>query len=136
MTVFTKNRDRLLDAEVAARFMTAVLAHGEIKLLLSNDHFSVDGTLIDGESKSIRAKMARTNRRSQAATGNAISKVRGDGTIPMRALPIPMLSSTARATARRRSSATSGVPWSRTGTALSSRQGLKLSNYGARLRVA
>src|SRR4249920_894799 len=47
VTVFTKNRDRLLDAEVAAKFMTAVLAHREIKPLLSNDHFSVDGTLID-----------------------------------------------------------------------------------------
>jgi transposase len=40
VTVFTKNRDRLLDAEVAAKLMTAVLAHREIKPLLSNDHFS------------------------------------------------------------------------------------------------
>jgi transposase len=58
VTVFTKNRDRLLDAEVAAKFMTAVLAHREIKPLLSNDHFSVDGTLIDAWAslKSFRAK--------------------------------------------------------------------------------
>jgi transposase len=57
-TVFTKNRDRLLDAEVAAKFMAAVLAHREVKPLLSNDHFSVDGTLIEAWAslKSFRAK--------------------------------------------------------------------------------
>ena len=57
-TVFTKNRDRLLDAEVAAKFMAAVLAHREGKPLLSNDHFSVDGTLVEAWAslKSFRAK--------------------------------------------------------------------------------
>jgi transposase len=57
-TVFTKNRDRLLDAEVAGKFMAAVLAHREIKPLLSSDHFSVDGTLIEAWAslKSFRAK--------------------------------------------------------------------------------
>jgi len=57
-TVFTKNRDRLLDAEVAAKFMAAVLAHREVKPLLSNDHFSVDGTLVEAWAslKSFRAK--------------------------------------------------------------------------------
>ena len=46
-TVFTKNRDRLLDAEVAAKFMAAVLAHAQVKPLLSSEHFSVDGTLVE-----------------------------------------------------------------------------------------
>ena len=57
-TVFTKNRDRLLDAEVAAKFMAAVLANREVKPLLSNDHFSVDGTLVEAwaSRKSFRAK--------------------------------------------------------------------------------
>ena len=57
-TVFTKNRNRLLDADVAAKFMAAVLAHREIKPLLSSDHFSVDGTLIEAWAslKSFRAK--------------------------------------------------------------------------------
>jgi transposase len=57
-TVFTKNRDRLLDADVAAKFMTAVLAHREVKPLLSNDHFSVDGTLVEAWAslKSFRAR--------------------------------------------------------------------------------
>ena len=57
-TVFTKNRDRLLDADVATKFMAAVLAHREVKPLLSNDHFSVDGTLVEAWAslKSFRAK--------------------------------------------------------------------------------
>lgn len=46
-TVFTKNRDRLLDADVAAKFMSELLAHKEVRKLLSDEHFSVDGTLIE-----------------------------------------------------------------------------------------
>jgi Transposase DDE domain len=40
-------RDRLLEAEVAAKFLKAVLDHAQIKPLLSDEHFSVDGTLIE-----------------------------------------------------------------------------------------
>ena len=46
-SVFSKNRDRLLEGEIAARFLTSVLAQPQVKRLLSNDHFSVDGTLIE-----------------------------------------------------------------------------------------
>jgi transposase len=46
-TVFTKNRDRLLDGDVAAKFMAAVLSQARVKQLLSDEHFSVDGTLIE-----------------------------------------------------------------------------------------
>ena len=46
-SVFSKNRDRLLDGDVAAKFLAAVLAQPRVKRLLSNDHFSVDGTLIE-----------------------------------------------------------------------------------------
>ncbi len=46
-TTFTKNRDRLLAGEVAAKFLAAVLAHPKVKRLLSSEHFSVDGTLIE-----------------------------------------------------------------------------------------
>lgn len=46
-TVFSKNRDRLLDADVAAKFMEQLLAHKEVRKLLSDEHFSVDGTLIE-----------------------------------------------------------------------------------------
>ena len=45
-TVFSKNRDRLLTTDIAQKFLAAILAHREIAPLLSNEHFSVDGTLI------------------------------------------------------------------------------------------
>jgi transposase len=46
-SVFSKNRDRLLDGDIAAKFMRAVLEQPRVKRLLSTDHFSVDGTLIE-----------------------------------------------------------------------------------------
>ena len=57
-SVFSKNRDRLLEADVAAKFLAAVLAHPQVKPLLSDEHFSVDGTLIEAwaSMKSFRAK--------------------------------------------------------------------------------
>ena len=45
-TVFTKNRDRLLTTAMARKVMAAILAHREVAPLLSDEHFSVDGTLI------------------------------------------------------------------------------------------
>jgi transposase len=57
-TVFTHNRDRLLEAEVAREFLGALLALPRVKTLISSDHFSVDGTLIDAwaSMKSFRPK--------------------------------------------------------------------------------
>jgi transposase len=57
-TVFTHNRDRLLEAEVAREFLAALLALPKVKRLLSDDHFTVDGTLIDAwaSMKSFRPK--------------------------------------------------------------------------------
>lgn len=46
-TVFCKNRDRLLKGDVAQRFLEEVLDHARVRGLLSDDHFSVDGTLIE-----------------------------------------------------------------------------------------
>ena len=45
-TVFTKNRDRLMTTDISRKVMAAILAHREIALPLSDEHFSVDGTLI------------------------------------------------------------------------------------------
>src|SRR6476660_5048389 len=57
-SVFSKNRDRLLEGEIAAKFLAAVLAQPKVKRLLSSDHFSVDGTLIEAWAsiKSFRRK--------------------------------------------------------------------------------
>lgn len=57
-STFSKNRDRLLEGEIAAKFLAAVLAQRQVKQLLSSDHFSVDGTLIEAWAsiKSFRRK--------------------------------------------------------------------------------
>jgi hypothetical protein len=58
LSVFSKNRDRLLAGDVASRFLAAVLAQPRVKRLLSSDHFSVDGTLLEAwaSMKSFRPK--------------------------------------------------------------------------------
>lgn len=57
-SVFSKNRDRLLEGDIAAKFLAAVLAQPKVKKLLSTDHFSVDGTLIEAwaSMKSVKPK--------------------------------------------------------------------------------
>ncbi len=57
-TVFSKNRDRLLEGDIAVAFMDAVLNQDDVKGLLSSEHFSVDGTLIQAwaSMKSFRRK--------------------------------------------------------------------------------
>ena len=62
-STFSKNRDRLLEGEIAAKFLAAVLAQPKVKRLLSSDHFSVDGTLIEAWAsiKSFRRKDGSDN---------------------------------------------------------------------------
>jgi transposase len=57
-TTFTKNRDRLQNGEVFKKFMSRLLNHPQVKPLLSDEHFSVDGTLIEAwaSQKSFRPK--------------------------------------------------------------------------------
>ncbi|MGY3695726.1 transposase [Bradyrhizobium sp. USDA 3240] len=57
-SVFSKNRDRLPEGDIAAKFLAAVLAQPKVKKLLSSDHFSVDGTLIEAwaSMKSVKPK--------------------------------------------------------------------------------
>jgi hypothetical protein len=60
-TSFTKNRDRLQNGEVFTKFMIKLLNHPQVKPLLSDEHFSVDGTLIEAwaSQKSFRPKDGR-----------------------------------------------------------------------------
>lgn len=55
---FSTNRDRLLEGDIAAKLLATILAQPKVKRLLSSDHFSVDGTLIDAWAsiKSFRKK--------------------------------------------------------------------------------
>jgi transposase len=57
-TVFTHNRDRVIEADVAQEFLSALMGLKEVKRLLSSEHFSVDGTLIEAwaSMKSFRPK--------------------------------------------------------------------------------
>ena len=57
-SVFSKNRDRLLEADVAREFLSSLLSLPKVKRLLSSDHFSVDGTLLEAWAsiKSFRPK--------------------------------------------------------------------------------
>jgi hypothetical protein len=49
-TVFTRNRDRLLEGDIAEKFFAHVLAQAHSANLLSDEHFSVDGTLIEASA--------------------------------------------------------------------------------------
>ena len=57
-TTFTKNRDRLQNGEVFTKFMSKLLNHPQVRPLLSDEHFSVDATLIEAwaSQKSFRPK--------------------------------------------------------------------------------
>jgi transposase len=57
-STFSKNRERLLEGDIAAKLLSAVLSQPRVKRLLSTDHFSVDGTLIEAwaSMKSFRPK--------------------------------------------------------------------------------
>jgi transposase len=57
-TTFSKNRDRLLEGDVAKAFLAAVVAEAKRRDLVSDDHFTVDGTLMEAwaSQKSFRPK--------------------------------------------------------------------------------
>jgi transposase len=57
-TTFTKNRQRLLDGDIAAQFLARTVATAEAARLLSREHFSVDGPLLEAwaSQKSVRPK--------------------------------------------------------------------------------
>jgi transposase len=59
-TVFTKNRERLLDGDIAEAFFQAVLQQASERSLLSDEHFTVDGTL---RCHSPQARLRRSRQR-------------------------------------------------------------------------
>jgi transposase len=58
VTVFSKNRDRLLDGQIALRFLEQVVAQAKVAGLVSDEHFTVDGTLVQAwaSQKSFKRK--------------------------------------------------------------------------------
>jgi transposase len=79
-TVFTKNRDRLLRGDVAQAFFESVLAQAKAKRLLSTDHFTVDGTLIEAwaSQKSLVRRDGPDDRNSDDDPGNPTVDFRGE----------------------------------------------------------
>jgi transposase len=78
-SVFSKNRDRLLAGDIAAKFLAAVLAQPKVKKLLSTDHFSVDGTLIEAwaSMKSVKPKDGSDEPLAQGGGRNAEADFHG-----------------------------------------------------------
>ena len=79
-SVFSKNRDRLLEGEIAGKFLAAILTQPEVKRLLSTEHFSVDGTLIEAWAslKSFRPKGTGGGDPPASGGRNAEADFRGD----------------------------------------------------------
>src|SRR6266566_3613503 len=80
-TVFCKNRDRLLDGDIAAKFLASVLNLPQVHKLLSSEHFSVDGTLVEAWA-SIASSRPREKAMAAAAPAmrSATSMARSAGT--------------------------------------------------------
>jgi transposase len=78
-SVFSKNRDRLLEGDIAAKFLAAVLAQPRAKKLLSSDHFLVDGTLIKAwaSTKSVKPKDGSGEPPAQGGGRNAEADFHG-----------------------------------------------------------
>jgi len=111
VSVFTKNRDRLLEGDIAGRCLTTLLADPQVVGLLSSEHFSVDGTLIEAwaSMKSFRPKTAAASHRPPAATASETFTARSAATPRTPPPPIPMPGCSANPRASRRNSATWGT---------------------------
>ena len=79
-STFSKNRDRLLEGAVAARFLSAILAQPRVKRLLSSEHFSVDGTLVEAwaSMKSVQPKDGPDDPASPVGGRNPDADFRGE----------------------------------------------------------
>jgi transposase len=111
-STFSTNRDRLLDGDIAAKFLAAVLAQPRVKRLLSSEHFSVDGTLIEAWASIKSFKPGRagtTTAGTGAVTHRPTSRARSARMRPMRARPIPTPCCTAKDRAWRPSFASSAT---------------------------
>jgi transposase len=77
-STFSKNRDRLLEGDIAAKFLAAVLSQPRVKRRLWSEHFSVDGTLIEAwaSMKSFKQAGSRGNDGEGGGGRNALDLVR------------------------------------------------------------
>lgn len=72
-STFSKNRDRLMEHEVAREYFSAVVEHARSENRMSDEHFTVDGTLIEA-CASMKSFVAKGGK---AATGRSVQSFRG-----------------------------------------------------------
>ena len=79
-STFSKNRERLLAGDVAAKFLCAILDQARVRKLLSRDHLSVDGTLVEAwaSMKSFRLRDDGDDDSGEAGGRNALADFRGE----------------------------------------------------------
>ncbi len=107
-TTFSKNRQRLLDHDVADEFFAAVVAQAKLRRYISSDHFSVDGTLLEAWASHSRSSRRTVRRRTrpQVATPRCSGTARSDRMTPTSRRRIPKHGWRASRTRPRRSFAT------------------------------
>jgi transposase len=110
VTVFSKNRDRLLKANTAQEFLGLVVAKAQALNLMSDEHFTVDGTLLEAcaSLKSFK-RIARPILPGREAIPQWISVVRNAAMKPMRRRRTRMRCWLAKARAKKPSSAIAGT---------------------------
>ncbi len=69
-STFTKNRQRLLEHEIADRFFAAVVAQAKLRRYMSSDHFSVDGTLLQAWASNKSFKPDQPDGDGESGDGN------------------------------------------------------------------
>jgi transposase len=110
-STFSKNRDRLIEADVARSFFHQVMAQAAAKQLLSDEHFSVDGTLIEAwaSHKRFQRKDGGSPPSSPDAMARPTSRASGAATRPTSRPPIRRPCRIARVTSCRPGSVTSAT---------------------------
>src|SRR5207244_7145401 len=84
VTVFTKNRERLMKGEVAERLLLAVVEQAHAHRLLSEEHFTVDGTLIQAwvNRRSFREKQDPPDKGTGARGRKLLRDTHESATVP------------------------------------------------------
>jgi transposase len=102
-STFSQNQERLLQHAVAQKFFDAVIGMARSEALLSDEHFTVDGTLIEAWAslKSVQPTDTPAPRRTIPATRPSISVASGGPTLPTGARPTPRPAWPARGRARK-----------------------------------
>ena len=79
-TTFTKNRSRLLEAEIADRFFALVVRQAQLRRYVSSEHFSVDGTLLEAwaSHESFKPKDPKSGDPSKPAGRNVEADFHGE----------------------------------------------------------